>query len=336
MDSLLEQIAAGPAEREVELLRIYADQLVERGDGFGELIVVATTRLAATTPELARREEALIAARATELAALAAPDAIRLAWRRGFVDRVALDHGVVPVERIVAALAERRELRLLRRLEIEGIADLDRRDLGPTFATLATLAGRLPRLAELVIREPWERRPAELGDVTPLYAAFPRLEVLELDGDRLELGEIVLPQVRRFLATYLRVDDARRIVAAVMPRLADLELAFAPRRIGDVAATFGPLLHRDFGPQLEALSLALPDVDAQRWAIGELAEAPIARHLRRLAFRRATLDDACRARLIADRARYRRLDRLELEARTLSAITQGQLRRAYGSALVLI
>ncbi len=84
-----------------------------------------------------------------------------------------------------------------------------------------------------------------------------RVEVLELDGDLVDLHDIVLPCVRSFLASQLRPDDARRIVAARIPQLVELELAFAEYAVDNVAATFGPLLHRDFGSQFESLSLAL-------------------------------------------------------------------------------
>ncbi len=336
---MLERIAAGTVD-ELELLRVYADQLILRGDPLGELIVVATDRLHRDTPELSRREDALIAVRTRELATLGHRGTYR--WRRGFVDSASFQHaGDEQIELVFPLLAMRADARLLRRIEIHGLEYDGQGDLGPTFATLARLAPHFPRLAEVVVGidldlgNPWVDGPLALRDVSPLYAAYPALELLELDGARIELGDIVLPNVRRFQATRLAADDARRIVAAELPRLVDLELGFSRRAVDNVAACFGPLLHREF-PHLEALSLALPTIEAQLWLTCELPDAPIARRVRRLAFRHASLDARCIERLIADRSRYRLLERLELGHTTLSASLQKQLLRVFGSALVLV
>lgn len=344
VDELLDRIAAGPADQEIELLRVYADQLILSGDPFGELIVVSTARLAAATPELVRREDALIAERNAELGKdLDRPTSTTYRWRRGFLDAIELSHhGDEALEAVIPKLAARREARLLRRIEIDSVEFDGQGNLAPVFAALAKHAAVFPRLTEIVIREgmnlgnPWIDGPIALGDVTPLYAAYPGLEVLELGGDRLELGDIVLPSVRRLLATSLRVEDARRFIVASVPRLADLELGFRYGQPPNFRAVFGPLLHRDFGPQLEALSLALPSSEAQTWMVAELPAAPIARHVRRLAFRHSKLDEGSLLRLMADAKRYRHLERLELYARPLSASFQKNLRKTFGDVLALV
>lgn len=340
VDELLDQIAAGTALDEGEL-RVYADQLILRGDPLGELIVVAGDRVLRDTPELARREEALITERNAALSLALGRPRTTYRWRRGLVDAITFHHtGDERLELSLPALAERRETRLLRRIEVHTTEYDGEGDLGPWFASLARFAPRFPRLTEIAIREdlhagnPWVDGPIALHDVSPLYGAYPKLEVLELDGTSLELHDIALPNVRHFLATHLAADDARRIVAAELPRLVDLELAFAIRHVDNVPATFGPLLHREF-PHLEALSLALPTIDDQRWLIRELADAPIARRVRRLAFRHARLDVRCIEQLIADRARYQHLEQLELPAFRLAATLQQQLYRAYGNVLKL-
>lgn len=340
VDELLDRIAAGTVEDEVEL-PVYADQLILRGDPLGELIVVASDRVRRDTPELARREDALIAERSAALSHALDRPRTSYRWRRGFVDAITFQHtGDEQLELSLPALAERRETRLLRRIEVHATELDGEGDLGPWFASLARFAPRFPRLAEIVIREdmnlgnPWVDGPIPLHDVSPLYGAYPKLEVLELDGTSLELHDIVLPNVRRFLATHLAADDARRIVAAELPRLEELELSFAIRHVDNVSATFGPLLHREF-PHLETLSLALPTIDDQLWMIRELAVAPITRRVRRLAFHHARLDVRCIERLIADRAHYQRLEQLELPNFRLAATLQKRLYRAYGNALKL-
>ncbi len=341
MDELLDRIAAGPVDAELELLRVYADQLILRGDPLGELIVVATDRLRHDTPERSRREDALIAERIRELTrALGRPGTYR--WRRGFLDSASFQHtGDQQIELVFPILAMRPDARLLRRIEIHGLEYDGQGDLGPTFATLARLAPQFSRLTDVVVGvdldagNPWVDGPLALRDVSPLYAAYPALELLELDGARIELGDIVLPNLRRLLATRLAPDDARRIVAAELPRLVDLELGFYPRDVDNVAACFGPLLHRRF-PHLEALSLALPTAEMQLWLMRELPDAPIARGVRHLAFRHARIDARCMELLLADRSRYPRLERLELRHSTLSASLQKRLLHAFGSALVLV
>ncbi len=262
-------------------------------------------------------------------------------WRRGFLDAIEFSHnGDELLECSLAPLAARPEARLLRRLVIDAVEFDSTGDLGPVFAELARLAPKFPRLVEIVVTEgadlgnPWVDGPIALHDVSVLYAAYPTLEVLELDGTELELHDIQLPSVRRFKATHLRVELARNFVAAQMPRLADLELSFRYGTEGNVAATYGPLLHREFA-QLEALALTLPTLDQMRWLVGELPGSPLARHVRKLAFRHGPQDEPMLEVLIANVGRLR-LERLELRAKLLSAVMQMRLRAVFGSALVLI
>jgi len=341
LDELLDRLAALPAEGDAETLRVYADQLIERGDLRGELIVVATERLTRDTPELARRERIRIAEQEQRLAGVLATKLwLSYTWRLGFVDTITCNyHGDERFD-VLPGLAAEPAARLLRRIQISAVQLDGDGDMAPILAELARLAPRFPRLTELAVHEganlgnPWIDGPIKINDVTPLYAAFPRLEVLELDGDQTQLGELDLPSVRRFMATGLRVDDTRRLVNARWPRLADLELAFGAQRIDNVAASFGPLLHRDFGPGLVALSFALPPM-AMRFVVDELPGSPLARHARRLAFRHGELDEGCFQSLIRQAPQLRRLERLELVGRQISAVTRKQLATAFGAALAL-
>lgn len=340
MDDLLERIAASSAEHELELLRVYADQLILRGDPLGELIVVASDPR--ETPELVRRRDALIAARTTAITdALARPRRTELRWRRGFIDAVEFQHtGDEHLELALPTLADQPEARLLRRIEIESVEYDGEGDLGPVVAELARLAPRFPRLTEIVVREgpaigdPWIDGAIALGNVSVLYAAYPALEILELGGRDAELGAIALPRLRRFVATWLQGPDIRTIVNAQVPALVELDLGWRLRRLDNVAALWGPLLHREF-PALEALALEMPTADDQAWLIDELATAPLARNIRRLAFRRAyTLNDRCFERLCVH-PYYRGLERLELPAQRIPAALQKQLRRQLGDRLAL-
>jgi hypothetical protein len=329
---LLDALAASPADRD-DGLRVYADQLIEAGDPFGELIVVALERLRHTTPELARREAALISQQDARLVAMFAGNrGFTYTWRAGFIDAI----DVAAPLRVLPALAAEPVARMVRRIAITAVrAD---GDLTPIVAELVRLAPRFPRLVELAIRERASfgsfsvDEPIEIRDASPLYAAYPHLEQLELDGDPVGLGAIELASLRRFVAR-VRPANIRELVTARWPRLEELALWFSPAQVANVAATFGPLLHRDFGPGLTALELAPPAV-AQRYVIDELPTCPLARHARRLALpgelERASLDS-----LIANAHLLRRLDRLELTERPLAASLQKRLRRVFGAALTL-
>jgi hypothetical protein len=355
--ALLEQIATGGADDELGQLRVYADERISRGDSFGELIVVATERLARDNPELARREVALIAQhterlnvllgrrkdKALDLGAIA-PQTFR--WRHGFVDAIEFDYAGDEPFAVLPVLAAEPAIRLVRRLAWAAVEIGGSGDMAPIFAELAGLAARFPRLVEIAVREAANfgnpyidgavGLPIDLHDVTPLYAAFPKLEVLELDGDDVELGDIALPSLRRFKATKLALEDIRRIVAAQLPKLEELELGFRYGRVDNIAAMFGPLLHRDFGPQLEALSIAPPTIEALRWVMAELPSCPLARHVRRLAFRGVELGDDLLLPLIANAGAWKRLERLELRERPISAATLKQLVKTFGSTLALV
>jgi hypothetical protein len=342
VDDLLERIAAGADDDEIGQLRIHADVLQGRGDPHGELIVVASERLVRDTPELRRREDALIAEQRTRLDGLIRSE-LRptYRWHRGFVDAIAFDYPGDETFDALPALAADPVFRLLRRIELATQTLEGAGDVGPTVAELARLAPRFPRLVEIVVRfgesigPQWVDGAADLNDVTPLYAAYPRLQELELGGDNAQLGAIDLPHLRRFAAPYLVIDNIRSIVAARLPQLVELALAFRRVRCDNVAATFGPLLHRDFGPQLTSLSLGPPD-DATAYVIGELPSCPLARHVRRLAFRYATLDYRHYAQLVALAPQLRRLDRLELFERPIPAATLKSLHGAFGRALALV
>ena len=117
--------------------------------------------------------------------------------------------------------------------------------------------------------------------------------------------------------------------------LEDLALGFRGT-IENRAATLGPLLHRDFGPQLRGLAIALPTREAQQWLIGELPTCPLARNITRLGFLRAPLDDTMLLRLIADAPAWQRLEQLEIRERGISVVRMNELRRAFGRRLVLV
>ncbi len=344
VDDLLERIAAGDDDDDDEIgqLRVYADVLQACGNSHGELIVVASDRLTHDTPELRRREDALVAAQRARLDGMIRSD-LRPSyhWKRGFVDAIGFDYPGDEAFDVLPALASEPVFRLLRRLELTTLMMDGSGDVGPVFAELARLASRFPRLVEIVVRyggnfgNPWIDGPTDLHDVTPLYAAFPRLEVLQLDGDNAQLGTIELPALARLALPRLALDNIRSLVSARLPALADLAIAFVPQRIDNIPATFGPLLHRELSRRLTTLSIA-PPYPALGYVIDELPTCPLARRVSSLAFGGITVGDDLLEALIGHAPQLRRLDRLELVERPILPSMLKRLRAAYGRALVLV
>lgn len=341
LDALLAEIARVrvAAERDA-VLAVYADALMTRGDRRGELIAVALERARGDRPELARREAELIAIEERALEArLDRPAFQRCAWWRGFLDELEVMYlGDQPFT-LLPALAAEPAARLLRRLVFDANEIDGRGDMAPIFAELAALAPRFPRLTEVAVVEgadlgdPWIDGPIPIHDVTPLYAGFPALEVLELDGRAPALGDLAAPALRRLRVTDLVADDVTRLAAARLPGLAELDLAF--HRLGDVdpATALRPLLYRDFGPQLRSVSLFVAR-HAQAWLCEELPGTPLVRHARRLALPGA-LDAPCYGRLIANAARLAHVEQLELSERWIAVPVRRQLARTFGGRLVL-
>jgi hypothetical protein len=341
LDRLLDQLAASPADRDAGL-RVYADQLIEAGEPLGELIVVALERQGRESPELARREDELIAQLERgldERLTRALRPSYR--WRTGFLDAIELDHAGDEPFAILPGLAAEPCARLLRRIQISALEMDGQGDLAPVIAELARLAPRFPRLVELVVLEgadlgnPWIDGPITIGDITPLYAAYPELEVLVLHGDEIVLGDAIeLEALRELALRGITMTDVRRIVAARLPKLAHLELEIGPRGLAsNVAAGLGPLLHRDFGPQLEHVSLYVPPV-AQPWLLAELPGCPLLRHARSLALP-GRLEDGCYHQLIECAPRLD-VERLELWQRPIPVTAHTRLARVYGRRLALV
>ena len=285
MDDVLDQLAASTVDRD-DGLHAYADALILRGEPLGELINVALARAVRDKPELARREAALIAIVQAEVHARIQrlhPSGYR--WRLGFLDAVRIELPLADPLEPIATLANEPSARLLRRLEI--IVTHGGRVLAPQLEELASLAHRLPRLVELVITE--RAPPADDFyfnavvdiDARPLVRAYPALEVLQLSGAAIDLGELALPALRVLRVLPVTLANIRSVVAAQVPKLEHLGLQLVlPSE--NVDAIVGPLLYRDF-PALRSLEIS--DVRNELWLATTLPQSPLVRRLERLRMR---------------------------------------------------
>ena len=327
-DALLAELGERPDD--VELYRVYADALQQAGDPRGELVALQCSgRDEAARPLI----DELSAALTTRLGNKPSPT---YTWRRGFVDTLELDHMGDEPFAVLPALAAEPAARLLCRLAIVAVQMDGRGDLEPVLAELARLAPAFPRLAEIAIHEgmnlgnPWIDGPIGFVSPVPLYASYPRLEVLELDGTDVALGAIALPNLRRFCA---RVDDTAQLAsirAARWPRLVELDLDLE----WSVHAALPELL--DAAHAIQSLRVcAHPDLLGA--IIARLPTARLATNLRKLSLAAARRDTlaTCMPILLQHAAWLRRLDELRVHARQLPAGPRDQLAVALGRVLVV-
>jgi uncharacterized protein (TIGR02996 family) len=339
---LIAELAARPDD--IELVRVFADWLIQQGHPAGELIVLQLERLAHESAALAEREEDVFGSQVVPFmqGVLAHNNVTQFEWIRGLLHKVTIDHhgGEEALDATIAKLASDPCGRLVRRLEINAVQFDGAGDLEPALAALAALAPRFVRLAELAIREgtnlgnPWIEGPIRIGDLTPLYAAYPQLEVLEIGGKECAFGALDLPALRRLAIDDMTPVDLASVAAAALPSLAELELFFGRWRVDNIDAVFRKLLDRAL-PKLGALSIAAEIPQVMQYLVRAVPGATLAKHVRVLAFRRGMIDDDCVRTLLQWAPRIRTLERLELEGRGLAPEHRRSLAQTFGPLVVL-
>jgi uncharacterized protein (TIGR02996 family) len=334
---LWDRLAENPDD--LELLKVYADELIERGDSRGELIAVQLA-----TPkslELAARELELTTQHSRRLEAVV-PFGMRetTSWRHGFLESVIFDiTGNQPFD-LLSSLAVEPAARLLRRIVIVGSTFDGEGDLTPVIAELAQLAHAFPCLAEFAIEQgldlgsPYFEGAITIGDVTPLYVGYPRLEVLELEGWKPGLDPIYLPELVRFAATHLAITDAGVLARARWPRLEELQIGFAPQRIDDPATALAPIFEADLGAALTSVSVAGPPL-AMPHILGTLPGSRLASHAKRLGFIGALVDTELVTALVEQAPALERFEEVAISKRRLATADRARLERVFGKRLAL-
>lgn len=319
---LLRSVIARPDDDDV--LQVYADVLIERGDPRGELIVVQLQRRTGDTAELVARERELTAALDSALAAqLAQPNTV-FAWQRGFLDAIDLTPGdaidftstgrnrrsLTDALRLIGTLPA---ARMLRRIVIRFV-DPGWGSTGPLVSTLAKVAPQLRSLRELVFttrsrddnRGP--RGPSQTGELAALCRAIPKLEVLEVAGaGYATLREVQVPSLKRLV---LEAPDkfALQVLAATnVPNLEDLAVLGGACSIASLGAMLGRAL------PVHTLTLHTDNVEQ----LGNLARSvparPLFRHVRVFELRGAPLDTKAIESLMLHVPRLRELQHFRIE-----------------------
>lgn len=336
-DDLLDALVARPDDR--ELFGIYADALLLAGDPRGELVSVQIAREAADDVGLAERERELIVRDVGPAldARLGGTPRKSYVWRRGFVDTLMLDHHADEPFDVLPALAREPAARLLRRLRVLAVRRWGRGDLEPVFAQLAQLADSFPHLAAIEVVEGWGsgeafvEGPIRIGDLSPIYAAYPRLEELDLEGIAMAFGAIDLPALRRFRATNLVEEQVSAFERARWPSLVELDLHFETHF--RAAAAVEALLASSV--RVPELSLSGPP-DAMARAAEVLPDSAVGGSLRRLRLGRGHLKRVLVDALVANADGLARLEQLRIHRGQIDVPDLARLRAALGATLVVL
>lgn len=197
---------------------------------------------------------------------------------------------------------------------------------------LVAAAPRLPNLRALffgdITFEECEVSWLQLGDLSPLWEAFPQLEELRIRGaNGLELGEIEHRHLKSFTLECggLGRDVLQSIVSAKLPELEKLLVYLGDSGYGwdGTLEDVMPLLGGELFPKLKYLGLCDSEI-ADEIAVAA-ANAPILNRLETLDLSQGTLGDEGAAALLASSA-IRQLKKLDLTHHFISDEMQAQLK----------
>lgn len=276
---------------DVDAWQVYADYLQKLGDPVGDLIAlqlaaerdpVGKTRTPAQrafTRAFGKHAPRLLGTLIEHGASTADPSAPPMIWKRGVLRRVELGlrpnresalEVIAPQAKHLAALLPHPAARLLGELSIRCPTQAD------AAAVIVLLVAHRPPLHEL---ELFAR--ADLGDLSELWDALPRLRRVTIGAYAFDLGELELPHARRaeFLSLTLSPRSMRAIARAPWPHLERLEIRFGGNDLPPHAAMsdLAPLLQRTDMPALTVLKLrGVPYAGA---ALREIADGPLAGQL---------------------------------------------------------
>jgi uncharacterized protein (TIGR02996 family) len=301
---------------------VYADWLQSQGDPRGELISVQHARLSADTPELKQREEHLLKAQSGALfgglqTLLEKNGGLSVTWRLGFLKsaRVARDRYDSDLD-VAATLTTLLALPIAAHLDSLsiGLCEAPDGNLQPAIDTLVHVAGpqtlRALFLGDFKYPDQSDISSTSVGDLTRLYAAFPKLQSLRLRGAGAELGKIDLPELREFTFETggLPTECVEAISRARWPKLERLSLWFGDENYGGDAGfdDLEILLAAKGVPQLEALGLV--NCSFISGNVESLAKAKVLPQLKRLDLSMGFLTDEDAEVLVRHAAAFKHLE----------------------------
>jgi hypothetical protein len=270
-DPELEQVIRNDADGDAGF-HVYGDWLATRGHPRGELVALHARGMAEEADALLAKHPELWGELADTLDLLS-----QVTWRLGFIDGAKVantferstvhrrntplhDREAVPIPDVVGKLLDGPG-RFLRGLVV-GIVDYRSNNYEQVTAAIAA-RGPLPALRSIsygdFTSDETELNWSSIGDLSRLYAAVPRLELLRLRSGRMKLGEIVLPELRELAIVTGGLDtaSARSIGTATWPKLEKLDVMFGDHEQDRVrsVAPIQPLLDGDAVPALRWLGI---------------------------------------------------------------------------------
>lgn len=239
--------------------RVFADELLERGDVWGEFIHLQCERRGG---EQSKREYELeweVLGR--RLDAALGPALKKYQWENGFLAGIEFDVSDEPFDEL-GTLVKLPEAKWLQRLIFHGLQFGGAGDMTSTWVQLASV-DRLQHLKSVTVDEgldlgnPYIDGPIDIGDISPLLAAYPNLEVLDLYGGATRFDRLDLPRLESFSAWSLDPALVPVLAAANWPELRSLSLHFAGG-MHTPGSLFPPLLNARMNDRLERISIASP------------------------------------------------------------------------------
>jgi uncharacterized protein (TIGR02996 family) len=326
-DSLLAAIVADPEN--TAAYQVYADWLLERGDVWGELINIQIERERGSVDEaLAARERELLAEHSawTEHITVGLP--IKLAWRRGFIDRAQIHayYQSTDAAKTYATLAVAPIAAAIRTLVIGAEISHHGRGNGTEHDDISVLAAM--RAAPLrAVRSltftafdhdvSW----THVGELAAAGDALASVEELTIHTGRMRLGPVTLPRLRSLhlitggLPAHVLVD----LAAQTWPQLASLEIYFGTSEYGGSCSITEtkPLLEGDVIPAVTELALCNGEFADE--LVECVARSKILPRLRRLDLSKGTLGSAGVRTLLRHADAFAHLESLDLGGNYLSA-----------------
>jgi uncharacterized protein (TIGR02996 family) len=308
---------------------VYADLLIERGHPRGPLVALES----APVKNIVQRAEREAAARLLRNSAIehfgrgiVGRAGLNVRWRRGFIHSAKLSGGFARgvAEDLLFDLLRHPCARFLRELELT----CWHRDVQDHRLLVALLAHAAlpPPLRKLTIEYPtteWTGFPP-LGDIGPLAAAYPALEILRLEGDdTTRFGGLSLPKAKRFgfETTGLTTHALHAIASAPWPALEGLELWF--RDSPSTAQDLRFVLALPHLVSLNALAAAFADD-----LVEMLCASPLAARLEELDLRHGDFSARGAEALLASRSAFPETCEFRFDSARLTPELRYQLRDA--------
>lgn len=272
------------------------------------------------------------------------------AWRLGFLEKVTVASNFdrspnhdgkledVTVSEVLHMLLDGSLAgRFLRELTL-GISTFESNDYGAEMLVI----GERPRplLRSLFIgdfqREETELNWSNLGDAGVMWKALPNLREVTLRSGTMQLGELVLPELRSFttLTGGLQKPELASIARAHWPKLERLDLQIGSDRYGSDCALedFAPLLEgKGIPPSVKHLAFA--NSELADGLVPMLAESRVLEQLEKLDLSRGTFGQEGAEAMIAAKDRFAHLKLIDLSESWLSPEMEKRVREAFPQAV---